>query len=96
MVVHIVFLKFNEQNKKKNIYMVQKLLEALPNKIQELRSIEVGINFDEASRAMDLSLYTTFDSKKDLDAYAIHPEHLKVVNTIKEVTQYSKVVDYIK
>ena len=96
MIVHIVFLQFKENNKEQNVQKVKTLLEALPNKIDKIKSLEVGVNFDEASRAMDLSLYTTFDTKEDLNTYAIHEEHQKVVSVIKEVTEYSKVVDYTK
>ena len=96
MIVHIVFLKFKDDDKEQNISNVKELLEGLPSKIVKLKSLEVGINFDEADRAMDLSLHTTFDTKEDLQAYAIHPEHVKVVEVIKQVTQYSKVVDYVK
>ncbi|RLA80382.1 MAG: Dabb family protein [Epsilonproteobacteria bacterium] len=96
MIVHIVFLQFKELDKEQNILKVKELLELLPCKIDELKSLEVGINFDEAPRAMDLALYTTFNTKEDLSTYAIHEEHLKVVSVIKEVTEYSKVVDYIK
>ena len=60
-----------------------------------LKSMEVGINFTEADRAFDLSLYSTFETKEDLSTYATHPEHLKVVELIKSVTTESKVVDYI-
>jgi hypothetical protein len=87
--------EFKSQNKEENIQTVKTLLEALPSKIPELNMIEVGIDFNQSERAFDLSLYSTFDSKEDLNAYAIHPEHLNVVATIKEVTTLSKVVDYI-
>ncbi|MBD3831514.1 MAG: Dabb family protein, partial [Arcobacter sp.] len=63
--------------------------------IEGLKTMEVGINFTEADRAMDLSLYSTFESLQDLQNYAVHPEHLKVVEFIKEVTLESKVVDYV-
>ncbi len=96
MIVHIVFLKFQEDKKDENIYKIKELLEELSSKIEELITLEVGINFDQADRAMDLSLYTTFATREDLNIYAVHPEHLKVINIIKEVAQYSKVVDYIK
>jgi len=96
MIVHIVFFEFKDENKGGNILEVKKLLEQLPLKIKELNSLEVGVNFDETQRAMDLSLYTTFNTKEDLNIYAKHPEHLKVIKFIKEVTQYSKVVDYSK
>jgi len=96
MIIHIVMFEFKEQNKEQNILKAKELLENLINQIDQLKSIEVGLNFDTASRAMDLSIYTTFDTKEDLDIYATHPSHLKVVEFIKEVTSYSKVVDYIK
>ena len=95
MIVHIVMFKFKEENKARNLAKVQDKLEQLESKIDVLRSMEVGINFTEADRAMDLSLYSTFESQEDLKAYAVHPEHLKVVELIKEVTLESKVVDYL-
>ena len=95
MVVHIVMFKFKEENKALNLAKVQAKLEKLEELIDELKTMEVGINFTEADRAMDLALYSTFESQEDLQAYAIHPEHLKVVALIKEVTLESKVVDYV-
>jgi len=96
MVVHIVMFKFRDENKEENIQKVKDALNDLVEKIGELQSLEVGINFNESERAFDLSLYSTFHSKEDLKVYATHPEHLKVVELIREVTIESKVVDYIK
>lgn len=95
MIVHIVMFKFKDENKALNLAKVQAKLEKLEELIDGLKSMEVGINFTEADRAMDLSLYSTFETQADLKAYAVHPEHLKVVEFIKEVTIESKVVDYI-
>lgn len=95
MVVHIVMFKFKNENKALNLAKVQAKLEKLEELIDELKTIEVGINFTEADRAMDLSLYSTFENQEDLETYAGHPEHLKVVELIKAVTIESKVVDYI-
>ena len=94
MIVHIVMFKFREEHKSENIAQVQKELNALVEKIDELKSIEVGVDFNGSNRAFDLSLYSTFDSKDALACYAKHPEHLRVVELIKEVTSESKVVDY--
>ena len=96
MIVHIVMFKLKEEEKQVNILKIKELLEELPEKIDELLSMEVGINFDESERAFDLSLYSTFKTKEDLKAYAVHPAHLKVVEFIKSVALESKVVDYIK
>jgi len=87
--------KFKDENKNSNIAEVTKRLNALEALIPVLKKMEVGINFTESQRAFDLSLYSTFETKEDLDAYAIHPEHLKVVELIKAVTLESKIVDYI-
>lgn len=95
MIVHIVMFKFKDENKALNMARVQKKLMKLETKIDCLKSMEVGINFNESQRAMDLSLYSTFESEADLKVYANHEEHLKVVELIKEVTLESKVVDYI-
>lgn len=96
MIVHIVMFRLKEEDKKVSQIKIKAVLEELPKKIEELISMEVGINFDESERAFDLSLYATFKTKEDLKAYAIHPEHLKVVGFIKSVALESKVVDYIK
>ena len=94
MIVHIVMFKFNEENKDENLLIVKNRLEELVSKIPTLKFIEVGVDFNQSERAFDLSLYSTFDTKDDLKTYAIHPEHLKVVELIKSVTTESKVVDY--
>ncbi len=94
MIVHIVMFKFKEEDKASNLELVQTRLNELVSKIDELKCMEVGINFTVADRAFDLSLYSTFTTKEDLQSYAVHPEHLKVVELIKSVTLESKVVDY--
>nr|WP_321265968.1 Dabb family protein [uncultured Sulfurimonas sp.] len=95
MIVHIVMFKFKDENKEKNIEIIVRRLKALIDLVPALKSIEVGVDFNKSERAFDLSLYSTFETKEDLQIYAVHPEHLKVVELIKEVTIESKVVDYV-
>ncbi|MEO1953417.1 MAG: Dabb family protein [Campylobacterales bacterium] len=94
MIVHVVMFKFKEENKKENLLVAKNKLESLLSQVPTLNSIEVGINFADEARAFDMSLYSKFNTKEDLKAYAIHPEHLKVVEFIKSVALESKVVDY--
>ena len=96
MIVHIVMFQFKEENKKANMIQAKQMLENLMGAVPSLKSIDVGLNFSEEERAMDLSIITAFESKEDLDAYAVHPEHVKVVDFIKTVVEYSKVVDYTR
>ena len=72
------------------------MLEELPPKIKEIEFLEVGANFSNEERAMDMSLVTHFKNKEDLALYANHPDHLEVVNIIKQVAEFTKVVDYEK
>ncbi len=94
MITHIALFKLKPENFADNITKLEHLLEELPYQIEEVKSLEIGINFGKAERAMDLSLHSTFASKEDLKAYSIHPAHLKVLAYIDEVTEYAKVVDF--
>ena len=94
MIVHIVVFKFKEENKEANLRKAKEMLDSLETKIDELVSMEVGINFDKSERAFDLSVYAKFLTEKDLHIYAIHEAHLEVVAFIKSVASESKVVDY--
>jgi len=86
--------KFKEKNREPNMIRAKQILEGLVGTVPTLRSMDVGLNFSEEERAMDLSIITTFETKEGLEAYAVHPEHLKAVEFIKQVVEYSKVVDY--
>jgi len=94
MVKHIVMFDFKDENRRENIARAKSMLEALIHTVPTLKSIEVGVNFSEEERAMDLSIYTEFDDREGLALYANHPEHLEVVAFIKSVVERSKVVDY--
>lgn len=96
MLVHIVMFQFKEENKEENLAKVKAMLEALPSKIETLRSMEVGIDVSKSERSFDMVLVSAFDDQAGLDAYAPHPAHQEVVSVIKEVTSLSKVVDYIQ
>jgi len=94
MVRHIVMFDFKDENKKDNIEKAKEMLENLIDSVSSLRDMEVGVNFSSEDRAMDLSIITSFDDQAGLEEYAIHPEHLKVVEFIKTVVTSSKVSDY--
>ncbi len=94
MVKHIVMFDFKDKNKKENLIQAKAMLEELLEHIPTLKSMEVGINFAQEERAMDLSLYSEFEDEEGLKIYANHPKHLEAVAFIKSVASASKVVDY--
>jgi len=101
MIKHIVMWKLKDQaegkSKAENADEMKSLLEALPAKIDALKSAEVGINIiEEVNDAVsDVVLTTTCNSLEDLKEYASHPEHQKVVQFILKVASERRVVDYI-
>jgi hypothetical protein len=85
MVKHIVMFNFKDENKKENLVKAKEMLEALAVSVPTLQNIEVGINFSDEVRAMDLALYSEFKDQRGLELYTNHHAHLEVVSFIKTV-----------
>jgi hypothetical protein len=97
MIKHIVLWKLKATEPSAKAAAAQELkaaLDGLQGKVPQLRDLEVGINFNPADTASDVSLYTAFDTQADLDLYQKHPEHLKVVEVVKRLTAERRVSDY--
>jgi len=94
MITHIVLFKFKDDTTDNQIQKAKNMIEALKDKVPTLKQIEVGVNFADEDRAMDMSLLSTFDDRVGLDEYATHPIHLEVIAYIKSIASYTKVVDY--
>ena len=97
MINHVVLFKLNEfpvDEKKKILAELKSLLEGLKDKISEVKYLEVGLNYKTDTKSNDIVLLTHFNSVEDLDKYRVHPEHLKVVARIGEVTESRAAVDY--
>lgn len=75
--------------------MAKNMLEDLREIIEEIRSIHVGINAPGTPEGnWDMILECEFATLRDLDTYANHPEHLKVVAFIKQIATGRICVDY--
>lgn len=97
MIQHVVMFKILPEllDKKDEVKAAIKTkLEALPSKIAQIKSFEVGANIKESDRSYDLVLVSSFDSLATLQEYAVHPEHLEVVKYIKETCGSISAVDY--
>lgn len=98
MVKHIVFWKLHEeangQSKAENALAIKQQLEDLNGKIPGLILLEVGIDFLHSAESADVVLYSEFESREALDAYAIHPLHKAVMPFIASARSERRVVDY--
>lgn len=93
MVKHVVFLKL-EDNSEENKKIFQEKIMSMQGKIDVLKHIEVGINFSKEERAFDIALITDFESKEDLQSYAVNPVHRKILKFLIATKSVAKVVDY--
>ena len=97
MINHVVLFKLKEYSpKEKNeaIIELKTLLERLKDKIDVVKFLEVGVNYELEAKSYDLVLLSHFETLEDLDEYRVHPEHLKVVKRIGETTVSRAAVDY--
>lgn len=99
MVRHIVAWSFveglSQEEKLDHAKLIKRELENLNNLIPEIVSINV---FDKhlSSSGSDLMLDSVFESEEALNAYQIHPEHVRVATTfVRPVTCNRKCIDYI-
>lgn len=85
MVRHIVMFKLKEfaspAEKQAKLDEIKTRLEALIDKIDVLRKIEVKFNCNP-EESWDLILITELDSLADVNTYANHPEHVAVAKGI--------------
>lgn len=98
MVKHIVLLRLKEYENKtrklENALKLKKALEDLKVYIEEVKFLEVGLNFNIKHHAYDLAFTVAFDSEDDLEIYRMHPEHKKLMVFLNTVTHETAVVDY--
>ncbi len=99
MVKHIVMWRLHEEangkSKQENAFEFKSRLETLPAKLSSIKSMEVGIGYNEAEGAIyDMVLTTSHDSREKLAEYAMHQDHLDVVAFAKDIVAERKVVDF--
>ena len=98
MVKHIVMFKLKEfdsnEEKKEVLNNIKTSLEALIDKIDVLKKIEVNFNCNPAE-TWDLILTTELATLEDVSTYANYPEHVFVAkNIIGPVKVDRACVDY--
>ena len=92
MLKHIVTWKMKEENKAENMAEIKSRLEALVGVIDEIKSLQVGIN--ENGGEYDIILITDFENKKDLETYDSHPAHQEVRSFVRSVVETRIAVDF--
>jgi len=93
MLTHIVLIRLKDKSEE-SLQKMKETLLGLQGQIPFLRFIEVGTDIIHSERSYDVALYTKFDTLKDMEAYQIHPAHVKVSEYIQSVKESSVAIDY--
>ncbi len=98
MINHVVLFKlkkYDSESEKQNVISsIEDALLGLSGKIAELKYIEVGVNYELTTKSHDICLVSHFETVEQLDAYRVHPEHLKVAELIGQHVVERAAVDY--
>lgn len=98
MIRHIVMWDLrgdSSQEKAHNIVILRRSFESLRGRIPGLLQLDIGVDESRVGYACDVVLYSEFESKEALDAYATHPEHLRVKQEIGDIRIAKHQVDYV-
>lgn len=99
MLYHNVMWKFKDaegKTKAQNVDIVKAGLEALPEKVSEIKSLKFIKNEVVCDRNFDAMLIVVTENEADLQAYKVNPEHKKVAAYVAKVTEGRAAVDYYK
>ena len=94
MFTHIVIWKYNSDIELEVREEHVALLRALAPVIKEIESLAVGFDVVKLPRSFDSGLVAVFRDRAALEAYTIHPEHIKVAAFGKTISEQVASVDF--
>jgi hypothetical protein len=95
MLTHIVVWKYRTDvgqfARDEHVALLRKLASIIP----EVQSLSVGFDTLHLPRSYDTGLVATFADRAALDAYTIHPEHVKVAEFGRSISDHVVSVDFV-
>ncbi|MDB4433340.1 Dabb family protein [bacterium] len=79
MIRHVVCIRFRKDVPADATDALVEALRALPPKIPEIRSYQVGQDVVQGPNSADVVLIADFDDLDSLGRYRVHPDHEQVV-----------------
>jgi len=97
VIKHIVMWKLRgetPEQRRQNANQLAESFHSLRGRVPGLLHLEIGIDTSGADYACDVVLYSEFASQAALEAYASHPEHLRVKREVGNLRIARHQVDY--
>ena len=95
MLTHIVVWKYRADVEQETRDEHVSMLSALGGIIPEVKSLSVGFDVVKIPRSYDTGLVAVFENRSGLDAYTVHPEHVKVADFGRTISEHVVSVDFI-
>ena len=93
MIRHIVLFKFKAETGDGQRKEFAKALKRLKKQIPFIKELEVGFDVAGKPNSYDIALNSVFETLDDVEEYAVHPDHVKVVEMVKTLCESSVKVD---
>jgi hypothetical protein len=94
MLTHIVIWKYNSEVEPEVREEHVRMLRALASVIKEIESLSAGFDVVKLPRSFDSGLVAVFRDRAALEAYTVHPAHIKVATFGKSISEQVASVDY--
>jgi hypothetical protein len=94
MLTHIVVWKYRADVEQFARDEHVNLLKRLSDIIPEVQSLDVGFDLLHLPRSYDTGLVAVFEDRTALDAYTVHPEHVRVAEFGRNISEHVASVDF--
>jgi hypothetical protein len=94
MLTHIVIWKYRLDVEPEVREEHVSLLRSLPSVISEIESLSVGFDVLRLPRSYHSGLVASFKDRAALEAYTVHPEHVKAANFGRTISEHVASVDF--
>ena len=94
MLTHIVIWKYRVEIEPQVREEHVSLLRSLSSVIKEIESLSVGFDVLRLPRSYDSGLVAAFKDRAALQAYTVHPEHVKAADFGRTISEHVASVDF--
>jgi len=94
MLTHLVIWKYRPDIEPEVREEHVTMLRNLATRIPELESLQVGFDVLGLPRSYDTGLVAVFQDRAGLEAYTVHPEHIKAAEFGRTISAHVASVDF--
>ena len=94
MLTHIVIWKYRPDVETEVRELHVAMLRALVATVPTIESLAVGFDVLELPRSYHTGLVAVFQDRAALDAYTVHPEHIKAAEFGRTISEHIASVDF--